>query len=871
MEIENVTENKGETAKDVLVLDTSSNNDFLEESDKEEVGVVVERDEKHPASKNIHYVHDDEYSDIVDDDLDKILDDVMRGDSDHLSVTRISFYDRNNHDDGDRSIAESVDSWSTDGHANKDEKPFTKNMFVSKDTSFELDRQDTLSSADIYREEEQIDSAQPAPVSCESLANEMESEDGDDHQAVNDNDHDNDVSEGLHSAADSKIKVMVDTAATYAAFCFSDETTKVEQNDIGEPSSSWEEETLAEEKISPGEPCHFEEDGFGSANEYTEEEIFDCEDYAIEDDRWEGAVEDEIPLIPSSLLREIRGFDLAALVVPVISSNVISSKKTETLPANLLEEIQTFDHQTFYSSKGNVSTKPAGLLEEIQIFDHKKLNSCRRTVSTNLARLLRDIRTFDYKTLNSCRSKVPINLARLLQEIREFDRETLNSSTGVSTLPTQLLEEIREFYSEASTLVSEPEVSDKKETQQDTDTYVATIPYAFKTKRRVCFRDTVEEIYPEPRQKKETPKKKAVSKGKPDPLFLDVWNLKMLGIADEGAPEEGRITNIVHTNEISRQDKDSEPWAELIGSRKNSNGSSSNDDIDDNGIIELPPIEGLAKPKQEEIQQEQEKLVAQKARLDSYVKRTSAVSQTATEQVANETLQPETKEGLPEIPQDFAEAAGVWTSFTPDITYLLASTLSKLQSKDKPTTEEPTKEDPTKEEPTKEEPLSFCDGGGPEWSCIPFQTQQLEEENSVLTELGSEGHFCGGSTAKGSDPFRERTQTDDIFDDLKNMEVKPDSLLNMTMSFGNESKASAVSDLPDPSSSTLPGATLEMERLQVLVTNLMDHEYGIEFSTPVDLSAFPETCKNDTKYRPIDLGTILKYVFDGCCWPCCDF
>ena len=72
------------------------------------------------------------------------------------------------------------------------------------------------------------------------------------------------------------------------------------------------------------------------------------------------------------------------------------------------------------------------------------------------------------------------------------------------------------------------------------------------------------------------------------------------------------------------------------------------------------------------------------------------------------------------------------------------------------------------------------------------------------------------------------------------------------------SKESSISTLQDNNES--PGATLDMECLQVLVTSLMTHECGYEFTTPLDLTRFPDYDEKTSKYRPLDLGTVLRYV-----------
>lgn len=57
---------------------------------------------------------------------------------------------------------------------------------------------------------------------------------------------------------------------------------------------------------------------------------------------------------------------------------------------------------------------------------------------------------------------------------------------------------------------------------------------------------------------------------------------------------------------------------------------------------------------------------------------------------------------------------------------------------------------------------------------------------------------------------------------------------------------------------SLPGATLDMERLQKLVTSLMHHKYGFEFSQKVGLDAYPDYDESTCIFRPMDLGTILR-------------
>jgi hypothetical protein len=89
-----------------------------------------------------------------------------------------------------------------------------------------------------------------------------------------------------------------------------------------------------------------------------------------------------------------------------------------------------------------------------------------------------------------------------------------------------------------------------------------------------------------------------------------------------------------------------------------------------------------------------------------------------------------------------------------------------------------------------------------------------------------------------------------------------DELINM--SFDREERNSEVSSLQEPETEPA-GATLEMERLQVLITTLMSWDNTLDFSQPVDLQQHPNYLEEISKIngKPIDLGTILKYLIEG--------
>ena len=136
-----------------------------------------------------------------------------------------------------------------------------------------------------------------------------------------------------------------------------------------------------------------------------------------------------------------------------------------------------------------------------------------------------------------------------------------------------------------------------------------------------------------------------------------------------------------------------------------------------------------------------------------------------------------------------------------------------------------------------------------------------------VSELESEDQFVSSSINPHHDnpvhiPDENDTQTSANQGHLQASDS--DSLLDMT--FENESKASSVSTLPAPSSmssirsaaSSKGGATLEMERLQKLVTDLLNHEYGSEFSTPLNMLDFPGYNEAEAKNHPCDLGSILR-------------
>ena len=131
-------------------------------------------------------------------------------------------------------------------------------------------------------------------------------------------------------------------------------------------------------------------------------------------------------------------------------------------------------------------------------------------------------------------------------------------------------------------------------------------------------------------------------------------------------------------------------------------------------------------------------------------------------------------------------------------------------------------------------------------------TRDTSSNNDII----SQSQACGATTTMTGDFSVENAIQLETEGD--------DSIINM--SFDNESKASSVSTLPAPSSmtslhstaSSKGGATLEMERLQELVTNLLTHEYGSEFSTPLNLADFPGYDPEESKYHPSDLGSILR-------------
>ncbi|CAB9496109.1 Transcription factor [Seminavis robusta] len=133
-----------------------------------------------------------------------------------------------------------------------------------------------------------------------------------------------------------------------------------------------------------------------------------------------------------------------------------------------------------------------------------------------------------------------------------------------------------------------------------------------------------------------------------------------------------------------------------------------------------------------------------------------------------------------------------------------------------------------------------------ETGTLQYSIEMPEEESDHQSQIavqhsGEEEEEAGGE----GEAAQEAGLVDDIID----------------MSFDNESRGSSVSALQEPNES--PAATLDMECLQVLVTSLMTHEYGFEFSTPVDLRKYPDYKENESKYKPLDLGSILRNLING--------
>ena len=297
-------------------------------------------------------------------------------------------------------------------------------------------------------------------------------------------------------------------------------------------------------------------------------------------------------------------------------------------------------------------------------------------------------------------------------------------------------------------------------------------------------------------------------------------------------------------------------------------------------LEELPQINCLSPEMTDQIKQEQEKVLSQVSRLGSFLVKSVPAK--------------EVEAKLQDVAQ--GSILGGWTSFKPDIAAILSDLKTSSLPAATPQTDtlkgggvEEKKDtlsfcdqgsadkEAVKEE-EEEEPFSFCDGGRvgddrvtsalTRFRIPEYQAHSLEQAPS---DVGSEGQFCGSTpitagtvdaiSLKGEDKNAKEHDLEvgnfigDVIESGLSEVVVNDQIIDMT--FDQESKGSVVSALNDDEAET-PAATLGMERLQVLVTNLMTHEYGFEFSTPLDLKDFPAYRPGKSKYQPMDLGTILR-------------